>query len=111
MQTQSMQKKQTAQTGCKTRAFVLTIALFFVISVLLSFGFSVKNVDHDCSGGDCVVCSVLELTEEIAGGAKKAAAIALPLVLSAIAIYLCKREISFDFSKNTPVSLCDVLTI
>lgn len=95
----------------KVRRFALVIALLFAVAVLLSLDFTAKNSHHDCSGTDCVVCSVLQIADEITGGAKKVAAVFAFFAFAAFSAFALKALTNKTETAVTPVSLKDILTI
>ena len=44
-------------------AWILLVG--FLLAILVSLTFCAEEVDHDCSGADCVLCAQLKLCENI----------------------------------------------
>lgn len=102
---------ENALKSNKVRRFALVVALLFAVTVLLSFDFTAKNIHHDCSGTDCVVCSVLQIADELIGGAKKVAAISAFFAFAVFSAFALKTASDKAKIAVTPISLKDILTI
>lgn len=93
------------------RRFAIAVLLIFISALLLSFDFLPANLEHDCSGNDCSVCAVLQLTDEFSGGKKalSAATLSFSLATCIAALFYC-CTVNF-FAAENPVSRRDLLTI
>lgn len=91
----------------KKQAVAWIFAALFVLSIVLSLFFISGNVEHECVGADCPVCSVLQVAEEVCGAAKIAAAI---VSLFFVATFFAVKSVKpLSVSAVTPVSLSDIL--
>lgn len=66
------------------RAFCMTLVVLLVISFLISASFIIFHTDHDCTGMDCAVCTLLRVCE-------KTIRALMALFTSAAATILCSR--------------------
>ena len=95
----------------RRRITAILLTVLFVVAVLLSLDFITQNHEHDCTGGDCPVCAVLHLAEEVSGGAKKAATVGSLSAFCSAALFAVKVKKQHLITAVTPVSLSDILTI
>lgn len=80
------------------RAGSAALALFLALSLLFSALFLLFEADHDCTGTDCPVCSVLTLCREtLAGFALAATALLFPPAAA-----LCARRALSDRRRTAP---------
>ena len=80
-----------------------TVALIFVISVLICFLIVLMPHSHDCIEVDCTVCALTEITRDTIGGLALSAAVYLLVV--AVSIILNLRSYISSERDFTPVGL------
>lgn len=94
----------------KRKIAVLILTVLFVLSVALSFDFTVENRGHECRENACPVCAMISVAEEIFGGAKNAPVVFAAFVFLVAAIYFVLKQRNGFFTAVTPISLFDILT-
>ena len=87
------------------RLSALLLCVIFVLSLIFSYVFIVKEADHDCSGEDCEICQLIDFClDQII---KCVPLIVVAATIIAATCYCFENTVSLisEYKRNDPVLL------
>lgn len=97
--------KETTRMNKKSRILIFLFAAIFAVAVLSSFFFSAPAAGHDCVGGECTVCAVLDACHDFLGKAGEGVAASAASLYAIFSVILVVSAYSYAAVEKSPVKL------
>lgn len=89
----------------KSRILIFLFAAIFAVAVLSSFFFSGYAAGHDCVGGECTVCAVLDACHDFLGKVGEGVAASAASLYAIFSVILVVSAYSCAAVEKSPVKL------
>ncbi len=93
----------------RSRILIFLFAAIFTVAVISSFFFSGYEASHDCVGGECTVCAVLDACRDFLSKAGEGASAGSASLFAAFSVVLVVAACSCAAVGKSPVKLKDRL--